>query len=596
MLVVFFVVTANDVWAAPKRPTSGPRRWKNPAAFDLAKEAIEAKKAGDARLCVQKDRASLALEDHPYVKLHLSACLGALARYSEALGPAREALAAGLREGDAELTEAAHARVKEILQRLAHVRFVVPKGVPGIKITMNGVPVRPELVGQRLAIDPGDYVVEAERRDKGERFFFREKGTLSEGEDKKIEILLRPDHLSPGLEECLRRAETYEQKLACLEQKSSKPDVRIGLDFSGYTDTTNVHVVTPGINASIVSPTSGWHLGGSYLLDVVTAASPDIVSMASRRFREQRHAGSLSGGGKIDDVGLAANGNVSREPDYLSTTIGGTGNVELWNKQIVPRLGYSFTYDRIGIRDTPFDQFERNLATHEIEAGCTFVLSPTTVLVTGTTARFERGEQSKLYRFVPMFSPEIGERIPAGAQVDLVNGEDEEGNPIRLPFRARELLPRARDRFAVGARVNHRTGNATLRVEERLYGDTWGVKATTTDARYIVDLGDRLRAWPHLRLHAQSGATFWQLAYAAGVDVDGRVISLPKYRTGDRELSPMVTATAGGGARIALTSERADVRWAIVIAGDVMYSRYFEALFIRSRTAVYGTVGLEVEL
>lgn len=587
-------VIAGVARAAPKRP--GPRPWSNPAAFELAKEAIEAKKTGDARACVQKDKASLALEDHPYVKLHLSACLGALARYREALGAARDALAAGLREDDGELTAAAQTRVNEILPRLPHVRLVLPKNADGIKVVMNGVPVRPEILRERFSVDPGDYVVEAERRDAQGRWFFREKGTLAEGEEKKIEILLRPDFLTPPVEECLRTAETYEQKLACIEEKSTKPNVRVGIDFSGYTDTTNVHVVTPGINASIASPTAGWNVGGSYLLDVVTAASPDIVSMASRRFREQRHAGSLTGGGKIGSVGVAGSGNMSREPDYLSTTGGVTSNIELWNKQIVPRIGYAFTYDRIGIRDTPYSQFERNLTTHEMEAGCTFVLNPTTVLVTGLTAQFERGEQSKLYRFVPLFDPDTAARIPAGATIDLVNGDDENGIPIRLPFRARELLPRSRDRFAVGARLIHRNGNATLRIEERLYADTWDVKATTTDARYLVDVGDRLRVWPHVRLHAQTGAFFHQLAYAAGVDVDGRAVSLVKYRTGDRELSPMVTATIGGGARIALTSDRAEVRYAIVLAGDLMYSRYLQSLYIKQRSAVYGSIGFEVEL
>jgi hypothetical protein len=284
----------------------------------------------------------------------------------------------------------------------------------------------------------------------------------------------------------------------------------------------------------------------------------------------------------------------------LSTTGGVTSNIELWNKQIVPRIGYSLTYDRIGIRDTPYAQFERNLTTHQIEAGSTFVLNPTTVLVVGGTAQLERGEQSKLYRFVPFFDPETGARVPPGATVAVVNGEEvlEDGSlrQVRLPFRARELLPRSRDRFALGARVVHRTGNATLRIEERLYADTWDVKATTTDFRYLIDVGDRLRVWPHVRLHAQTGASFWQLAYAAGIDVDGRPISLVKYRTGDRELSPMMTGTIGGGARIALTPDRADVRYAIVIAGDVMYSRYFQSLFIKSRTAIYGTIGLEVEL
>jgi hypothetical protein len=126
--------------------------------------------------------------------------------------------------------------------------------------------------------------------------------------------------------------------------------------------------------------------------------------------------------------------------------------------------------------------------------------------------------------------------------------------------------------------------------------DTWGMFASTSDARYLVDLGEHLRVWPHLRIHAQKGTSFYQLAYAAEVDQNGSAVNIPLYRTGDRELSPMLQLTAGGGARIALTSDKAPTRYAIVVSGDVMYGHYFRSLFIRSRTAVYGTVGFEVEL
>ena len=41
--------------------------------------------------------------------------------------------------------------------------------------------------------------------------------------------------------------------------------------------------------------------------------------------------------------------------------------------------------------------------------------------------------------------------------------------------------------------------NATIRVEERLYIDNWGLKASTTDVKYLIDLSERIRIWPHLR-------------------------------------------------------------------------------------------------
>jgi hypothetical protein len=574
--------------AAPSSPADN-RGWSNPRALELAKEAIEAKKEGNTQLCVEKDQASLALEDHPYVKLHLASCLSGTGKLVDALTKAKDALGAGIRNGDEDLQRSAQARVTELLPRIAHVKLLLPNDSTGVKVTFDGVPVRQALFKQRIAVDPGDHIIDAERDRKGERELFKDRITLAEGDEKTIEIVLKPTNATQSEIDCLQNATSYDEKLACVERKSSKPNVHIGLEGSGYTDSTNVQVFSPAVNFSVVSPTAGWNFGGSYLIDFVTAASPDIVSMASRSYKEARHAVSVGGGYKVGVVGLNLNGNVSSEPDYLSQTIGGALSAELNDKLITPRLGYNFTRDRIGIRNTPFKQFERNLTTHEMEGGITFVMSPTTLLVTGVTVQLERGEESKLYRYVPTFSPDIVNRVSPGESVEAVNAN-------RTSVRVRELLPSSRDRFSVGARINHRFSSGTLRVEERIYTDSWGIKASTTDGKYLHDLGDHLRVWPHLRFHGQTGASFYKLAYPVLIeDPNAPPLQLFTYRTGDRELSPMMTITAGGGSRIALTTEKSSVQYAIVISGEVMYSRYFKALYITARTAVYGTLGFEAE-
>ena|SRR5688572_9839948 len=123
------------------RASAAPSRgWANKDALDLAKQAIEAKKNGDAKTCVLRDQQSLALEDHPYVKLHLSACLLALGRYREALVPARDALAAALRSDDDELKVSAQKRVQEILPKLAHITLKLPSKLDNMKVTINGRP------------------------------------------------------------------------------------------------------------------------------------------------------------------------------------------------------------------------------------------------------------------------------------------------------------------------------------------------------------------------------------------------------------------------------------------------------------------------
>ena len=564
------------------------RGWENEDALNLAKEGIAAKKSGDLQGCIAKDLASLALEDHPYVRLHIASCYAAQTKYKDALVNARVALAAGIKNEDEDLKKAALAKVQDLMPRLGRLKIEIPEKNENLKITMNGQPLRPNQVKDKIVLDPGDYTVEAIREEKGEKYTFKGTVTIAEGDDKTIEVLPKQDHLSADIETCLRNAKNYKERLKCIEETQTRPNVHVGIEFSGYTDSTNVHVVSPAINFAVDSPTGGWNVGGSYLLDLVTAASPDLVSTASRHFREQRHA--VAGGGgykfKFGTVGLST--NVSSEPDYLSRTLGGNFSTELNEKSITPQFAYHYSWDTIGYRNSPFDDFSKSLKTHAIEAGVTFVISPSTLLVTGIAMSFESGENAKLYRFIPMFDEDTAKNVKPGQDAASVND-------ARLNIRPRENVPQKRDRFALAARINHRFTNATIRAEERIYTDDWGIKASTTDAKYLYDLSERLRVWPHLRLHAQSGASFYQLAYVASVTEKDTPIAIPNYRTSDRESSPMMAVTVGGGSRIVLTGEKTKPELAVVVSGDVMYNKYFQSLFILSRTAVWGTVGLDAE-
>ena len=64
-------------------------------------------------------------------------------------------------------------------------------------------------------------------------------------------------------------------------------------------------------------------------------------------------------------------------------------------------------------------------------------------------------------------------------------------NAARLPERVLEQLPTSRNRFSMSGRLAHRFQSSTLRLDERLYADSWLLLATTTDARYLVDASKR---------------------------------------------------------------------------------------------------------
>jgi tetratricopeptide (TPR) repeat protein len=589
--------------AEPSEPEQGGSKptkipgWNSPEAFQAAAAALAAGKAGKFDECIAKDKESLALEEQPRTRLHLGLCEERVGKLIDSLRDTQKALEMGIKTKDQPLMKLARERVQTLLKKIPHVTFVPPPGVADLTVTFDGKPVPQERLGRQFAIDPGKHKVRAEGTANGVPLQFEEEYDVKEGDLLTVNITLKsqaPEYLTQGQMKCMLAAKSQEEVLKCLPEGKQNIVVRGGTDVSVYTDTLNVNVVSPAINVGVSSPTAGWNVAASYLLDVVTAASPDIVSMASRNMRDRRHAGTLSGGYKTGIFNFQGGAFLSVENDYISGGGNLSATADLREKTITPRIGVQYSHDVIGRTGAPYDVFSRQLDTWEFGLGVAMVLGPKTILTVSGTLQTERGDQSKPYRYIPIFSTTIARQVPVGATYDLVN-------KFRLPLKPMEQLPTERDRYAIGFRFAQRMGSSTLRLEERLYYDTWGIFSSTTDGRYLVDAGKRLRLWPHVRFNAQSAASFYQLAYSAILN-DGSVpgrpagsVTLPLYRSTDRELSPLITLTGGGGARFALTSPESKTQMGVTLQGDVMYTKFFSSLYVTSRIAVYGTLSFDVE-
>ncbi|MGH7271783.1 MAG: DUF3570 domain-containing protein, partial [Polyangiaceae bacterium] len=122
---------------------------------------------------------------------------------------------------------------------------------------------------------------------------------------------------------------------------------RAALELGGYNDSDHVSVLTPSIALSIEN-TSGASLAATYLVDVVSAASVDIVSTASSRWNEVRQAGSIVAGYKPHDFGIDVGTSFSSEPDYLSYGAYAMVTKDFDQKNWTLFFGYGFTHDTIG--------------------------------------------------------------------------------------------------------------------------------------------------------------------------------------------------------------------------------------------------------
>jgi hypothetical protein len=369
------------------------------------------------------------------------------------------------------------------------------------------------------------------------------------------------------------------------EDSGSALTTRASTEVSGYSDTDHVLVASPSVAASVSNPLAGWSISGHYLVDVVSAASVDIVSTASNKWVEMRQAGSAEGTLKIGSATVSGSGVFSSEPDYLSLAGGGMLTIDLFEKNVTPFLGISYGQDQVG-RTGLERQFWRSKETIGGQLGVTFVVNRSTISSLQLDAIQETGYLAKPYRYVPLFAPGQGAAIQPGASIDEVNAK-------RLDVRPAEQVPGSRHRFAATWRLARRFEGATLRLEERAYADTWGLDASTTDVRYLFAAGDRLTLWPHLRFHAQNHVIFWQVAYEAVPGPNG-AWGVPAIRTGDREISSLYTATLGAGVRWKLADDFR-TSWALVLEGDFAYTRYLEALYITDRRAVFSTLAFEGE-
>ena len=353
-------------------------------------------------------------------------------------------------------------------------------------------------------------------------------------------------------------------------------------EYGQYADTDHVFVETPSLSAAVSNPTAGWTVGGHYLVDVVSAASVDIVSTASRAWHEVRQEGSVEGSYKPKTLGVQANAAVSDEPDYLSLSAGGAVTQDLSNKNVTWLLGYGYGHDVAGRTGTPFSTFSHAIDRSALSGVLTLVLGPTTIGSILGDAIFETGDPSKPYRYIPLFASTAS--VPRGASIDQVNS-------LRASARPLEQLPLSRQRYGVTFRLAHRYSRATLRLDERLYTDSWTMKATTTDARYLMDLGPRVETGPHVRLHAQSAVDFWQRAYTFGPGFE-----VPALRTGDRELGPLVNLTGGWTLRVGLGSEATPSSWVLGFNMNVTSTQYLDDLYVTDRLSALGGVTLEADL
>ncbi|MGZ3425832.1 MAG: DUF3570 domain-containing protein [Polyangia bacterium] len=279
-----------------------------------------------------------------------------------------------------------------------------------------------------------------------------------------------------------------------------------------YTDSDHTTVVSP-LAALSRDAWKGGTLSASYVADVVSSASIDVVSNATARmndFRSEITAGLVQ---KLRNTTLTGSYVYSIENDYQSHNVELGFAQDLFEKNST--LAFGATLSANDVYRTGDQSFHRKLTVAGLSASWTQVLNRATIAQLSYSFSYGSGYWASPYRFVRIETPDLA----------------------AIEFKVPETEPNERFRHAAVIGLNRHVGSdSSLQGDYRFYADNWGILSHTIQLRYFVTWKDvtlRLRE----RFYYQSGASFFRPHYTAA--------TLQPFVTADRELSTFWSNVAG---------------------------------------------------
>ena len=342
--------------------------------------------------------------------------------------------------------------------------------------------------------------------------------------------------------------------------QSSSPEWRLAADALYYTDTDNVTAVSPSLSVRRRLDGGGW-VGVRGAVDVVSAASVDVISHATTGFEEVRSEGSFDLSVPAGDVTVSSAYRFSYEPDYLSNGLSLGLQFRLGSPDTVLSINYRLSWDVVSRVHTSWEAFSEDLFTHGAALSLTQNLGSETVLRLVYAPMVQHGFLEKPYRYVPLFGP-AGQR--------LAN---------RIP----ENVPDLRHGHALGVRLLQYLEpiDGSVRLDYQFYAGSWGVTSHIVEVVGLASVVDGFRLGLRGRVYGQTAASFWQRTYT--IEQVGHV---PRWRSLNRDLSPYYALT--GAARMEWNTGEFSGH----IDGAVTLTRFEDFLLLDERVAIVTQIGL----
>ena len=268
----------------------------------------------------------------------------------------------------------------------------------------------------------------------------------------------------------------------------------IGIAALGYKERGLMKITEPVVWGRLALD-DVWELEASGAVDIVTGASPELVtnlsgtpvqSVTGASINDRRRATELRAKRRFGDFSLAVSRAVSNEEDYRSHACAVQAELDLDERRTTLAWGLGRSNDRIGSSIDPALDERRD--TREYLAGVTQVLSPLAVVQSTLTISRGEGGFDDPYKSTLTFHPD-------------------EVLPVLFPDRR----PGHRDALAWLTRYRRHFPEArgTLQAGYRYFRDDWGIRAHTLELAWQQDLGERWSVRPALRYYTQGAADFY---------------------------------------------------------------------------------------
>ena len=279
-----------------------------------------------------------------------------------------------------------------------------------------------------------------------------------------------------------------------LPAKAAAAEVgEVGITVLGYKERGLMKVTEPVLwgRAQFLDV---WEVQASAAVDIITGASPQLVTNASGKpvqsisgasINDRRNTGDVKVTRRFGELSLSASRALSKEEDYRSKSFGLEAKLDLNQRNTTLVAGYGASNDRVLSSDD--SRLNERRDTREYLFGVTQILSPTELVQSTLSGSHGRGWYNDPYKLTFTF-------FDSGPPILMADRRPDHRDTLAWLTRYRRHFPQA---------------NGTLQADYRYYRDDWGIRAHTLEVAWQHALNERWALRPGLRYYTQDAADFY---------------------------------------------------------------------------------------